>query len=205
MKSGEDRICPVCGKQYYRYQSQVDRGVLLTCSRTCAARHFRDKPSRNISCQNCGTMFRGRKVATEHGFSKYCSRACEVAQRPNPPVERTCIQCGKTFMKAHGSVLKSGGKFCSRICIDAFKRKLRKRGEKEMFTNWQKREWKDDHCAKCGVTTNLELDHRVPRFAGGKATQENAQTLCGTCNRKKFWTDDYPLYLSLLKQRALVR
>ncbi len=162
--------------------------------------------SRIVLCQNCGKLFRGRPVKTEYGFSKYCSRACEVAKRPNPPVERTCGQCGKTFMKDHWSVnvVGNGGKFCSRVCIDMFKRKLRKRGEQEMFTNWQKREWKDDHCARCKETTFLELDHRVPRFAGGKATRENAQTLCRTCNRKKFWTDDYPLYLKLLKQRTLV-
>jgi 5-methylcytosine-specific restriction endonuclease McrA len=108
-------------------------------------------------------------------------------------------------MKDHWSVKLGWGKFCSRVCIDTFKRKLRKRGEKEMFTNWQKREWKTQCCAKCQTTTKLELDHILPRFAGGKATRENAQTLCATCNRKKFWGEDYALYQTMLKQRTLIR
>ncbi len=203
---GVDTTCPVCGTAYQRFPSQVAAGVRLTCSRTCAARRFRDKHD-EVVCQKCDKLFRGRKTLTEHGFSKYCSRACEAASRPNQPVERTCVQCGNQFLKPHYDVHNSGhngGTFCSRRCADAFKRKLRKRGEQEMFTNWQKREWIDIKCAKCGSEELLELDHILPRFAGGAATRENAQTLCRTCNRVKFWTDDYPLYGELLKQRVLV-
>jgi hypothetical protein len=72
-----------------------------------------------------------------------------------------------------------------------------------MFTEWQKREWKAKACVKCGATQRLELDHIVPRFAGGTATPDNAQTLCGKCNREKFWGADFALYLELLKQRAI--
>jgi 5-methylcytosine-specific restriction endonuclease McrA len=107
-------------------------------------------------------------------------------------------------MKPWYDVNKAGGsKFCSRKCIDTFKRKIRKREEQEMFTGWQKREWKDSSCKKCGTTDKLELDHIMPRFAGGKASRENAQTLCRTCNRKKFWTEDYELYQNMLKLRTI--
>ena len=88
------------------------------------------------------------------------------------------------------------------MCADRFKRKLRKRGEQEMFTEWQKRKWKDASCRRCGSATRLELDHIVSRFAGGKATRENAQTLCGKGNNRKFWEDEYPLYVELLTRRA---
>lgn len=115
----------------------------------------------------------------------------------------TCANCGKGFESPHYQVnVMGGGKFCSKQCFAIFRRKLRKRGEQEMFTAWQKREWKDDKCSRCGATEKLELDHIVPRFAGGKATRENAQTLCRLCNRLKFWTDDFPLWESLLKLRA---
>lgn len=154
-------------------------------------------------CQRCGTLVYRNPSLVKKGFGKYCSRKCEAASRPNPPVECICGQCGKQFLKPWYDVNRgSGGKFCSRICIDTFKRKLRKRGEQEMFTGWQKREWRVNACEKCGSTENLELDHRKPRFAGGKATRENAQTLCRLCNRRKFWIEDYPLYQHLLKQRA---
>lgn len=139
------------------------------------------------------------------GYAKFCSRKCEVEGRPNKPIERICVQCGCSFLKEHWAVHKSGyngGKFCSRTCTDIFKRKLRKRGEQNLFTNWQKREWINSNCAKCNSPDNLELDHIIPRFAGGLASKENAQTLCRFCNRSKFWTEDYPLYLQILSQRV---
>lgn len=162
------------------------------------------KTGKMVNCKCCDKEFYCRKSLVEKGFGKFCSRKCEAKSRPNGPVERTCLQCGVLFKKDHWSVnvLGNGGRFCTRACTDKFKRKLRKRGEQEMFTQWQKREWIEDKCAQCKSTEKLELDHLIPRFAGGKATKENSQTLCRTCNRKKFWTDDYPLYSSLLMLRA---
>lgn len=201
-KKGVETSCPVCGSVFYRYQSQIELGRNVTCSRTCAARHFRDK-GKNVNCKRCGKEFYQKPSLAKKGYANYCSKPCQAADR-SKKIECVCVQCNKPFLKAHWNVnvLGSGGRFCSRVCIDQFKRKLRKRGEQEMFTNWQKREWKGASCVKCESTENLELDHIFPRFAGGKATRENAQTLCRYCNRLKFWTDDYPLYERLLTQRA---
>lgn len=157
---------------------------------------------RLIPCQRCGKETYRNPSLIQKGFGKFCSRTCEAKSRPNGPVERICEQCGRKFMKDWWSVQLGNVRFCSRKCIDTFKRKLRKRGEQELFTQWQKREWIDDHCAKCGSTESLELDHKIPRFAGGKASRENAQTLCRTCNRKKFWAEDYELYQTYLRLRA---
>lgn len=202
-KKGENTTCPVCGTVFYRFPSQIKLGRDITCSRTCAARHFRDKGTM-VNCRRCGKEFYRRASLAEKGYANYCSKPCQAADH-SLKVERCCTQCGKTFMKDQWSVnvLGNGGRFCSRVCIDKFKRKLRKRGEQEMFTNWQKREWMNAACARCGSTHRLELDHIIPRFAGGKATRENAQTLCGSCNRKKFWTDDYALYEHMLKRRLV--
>jgi hypothetical protein len=137
------------------------------------------------------------------GFATTCSRDCHFALR-DKKVERHCLQCGTTFITDifQATQVNGGGSYCSRTCRATFRRKLRKRGEKNMFTEWQKREWKKSECARCGSTEKLELDHIVPRFAGGTTDRSNSQTLCRTCNRKKFWTDDYSLYLGYLKQRA---
>lgn len=199
---GENKSCPVCGVVYYRYPSQIKSGRNITCSRTCAARYFRDTGT-TANCRRCGKEFYRRVSLAEKGYANYCSKPCQAADR-SLKVECCCVQCGKTFLKDQWSVnvLGSGGHFCSRKCIDIFKRRLRKRGEQEMFTNWQKHEWMTASCVRCDATENLELDHVIPRFAGGKATRENAQTLCGSCNRKKFWTDDYDLYEQALKQRV---
>lgn len=40
-------------------------------------------------------------------------------------------------------------------------------------------------CRHCGATTNLAADHIVPEARGGKATMENLQTLCRSCNSRK--------------------
>lgn len=196
-------ICP-CGATHFKDQAQLTETTGFGCSEVCEVKTSRRKGT-FFPCKHCGTYRYKSPSLMKSGFGIYCSRKCEALSRPNPPVERICELCGTTFMKPWWDVNKfaRGGSFCSRTCIDKFKRKLRKRGEQEMFTGWQKREWRTNYCAKCGAIDKLELDHKVPRFAGGKATKENAQTLCRTCNRKKFWEDDYELYKELLLKRAL--
>lgn len=210
MPLGEHRVCPKCKTTYYRPQSWIKKNIATdSCLRCVVASQPQVIPTKAgsgqlVPCQCCGKFSYRNPSLLRKGFGKFCSRTCEASSRPNPPVERTCIVCHKVFLKDTWSLrlLDDNGRFCTRACQDRFKRKLRKRNEQEMFTQWQKREWKGDRCERCGSTRRLELDHKTPRFAGGKATRENAQTLCQTCNRKKFWTDDYPLYLHYLKLRS---
>src|ERR1700680_4284267 len=116
--------CPICGLTYYRFPSQIKKGVRVTCSRTCGARQFKDKGDW-VPCQCCGVSFYRTKSLADRGFGKFCSRKCEAASRPNPSVECICGYCNTKFMKPWWDVNKcGGGKFCSRKCIDTFKRKL---------------------------------------------------------------------------------
>lgn len=41
------------------------------------------------------------------------------------------------------------------------------------------------HCAHCGATEGLTLDHIMPRVYGGTNMQENLQLLCPPCNVEK--------------------
>lgn len=46
----------------------------------------------------------------------------------------------------------------------------------------------DPRCAACHIPHELwelDLDHIVPQWAGGKLTSANTQLLCGTCHREK--------------------
>jgi hypothetical protein len=96
-------VCSVCGSAFYRYPSQIARNVRVTCSRTCAARHFRDKGT-TVSCECCNKPFYGRRSIAEKGFGRFCSHACELkARNRNGPVERTCLQCNTVFSKDHWS------------------------------------------------------------------------------------------------------
>lgn len=198
-KKGATVTCPVCSKQFYRFPSEATKRQ--TCSRTCAARMFRDKGT-IVQCENCEKDFWRTQYIAKQGMGKFCSNACN-GEGTKKQIPCVCLQCGAPFsVPPHRKKEKNGGSFCGHRCRLTFRRKLRKRGEQEMFTNWQKREWKGDKCIRCDEVDLLELDHITPRFAGGKAERDNAQTLCRTCNRKKFWTDDYPLYVAYLKQRA---
>lgn len=40
-------------------------------------------------------------------------------------------------------------------------------------------------CQHCGAKENLSVDHIYPEKLGGKATKENCQTLCRSCNSRK--------------------
>lgn len=40
-------------------------------------------------------------------------------------------------------------------------------------------------CVLCGAVDRLEIDHIVPRSAGGSDTQSNLRTLCAACNRNR--------------------
>ena len=47
--------------------------------------------------------------------------------------------------------------------------------------------WDRDNftCQRCGTRKNLSVDHIHPESKGGKATVENCQTLCKSCNSSK--------------------
>jgi len=40
-------------------------------------------------------------------------------------------------------------------------------------------------CAKCGATTDLTLDHIIPKSQGGKTEKKNLQVLCQLHNNLK--------------------
>lgn len=45
---------------------------------------------------------------------------------------------------------------------------------------------RDNHrCQYCGATTNLTIDHIIPKSRGGEETWENLVTACIKCNNKK--------------------
>ena len=42
-----------------------------------------------------------------------------------------------------------------------------------------------EQCLRCGSTTNVQIDHVIPKSWGGSHDFSNLQPLCGSCNRSK--------------------
>jgi 5-methylcytosine-specific restriction endonuclease McrA len=58
-------------------------------------------------------------------------------------------------------------------------------------------------CARCGATTDLDIDHIMPRSAGGSSRLENLQFLCRSCHVKKTDEDEEAMrkdYIAFVKQ-----
>ena len=154
-------------------------------------------------CLTCDRQFYRKRSQTKQGYGNYCSKTCWAATLKTRR-QFQCVVCSGHFERAPWQIAKGYTRYCSRECIDRFKRKLSTHGggRVNLFMNWQKREWLESACAVCGATHDLQLDHKIPRFAGGGTERENAQTLCRPCNRAKYWEQDFPYY-SWLSSRAI--
>ena len=183
--------CPVCSKKYHAPPSLRAKGAGKTCSRACAAVLRRTAIEKQ--CNACGRVFEARADQVSKGYGNYCSKKCWASTRRRRIAVR-CSWCEKSLEKTPYQVESHRHHFCDLDCTHAFKKRFGNRRSRDAFTNKQKREWLGDRCARCGATENLELDHIVPRFAGGTNSRDNAQTLCRACNRKKFWDEDLPLF-----------
>jgi hypothetical protein len=174
-RRGASLICEVCLSPFYRQQSMVKNGRSRFCSEPCRLR----------------------------------AHELKMIDRTQPRPNRllgapiTCMFCGKTVYRKKSMLSRNIGKTCgSQECISAYGRSLwglephedsrarlprarRKYRGTANFNAAQRATWIDDHCARCGSTENLMLDHITAVCNGGTATRENAQTLCGSCNNWK--------------------
>ena len=197
-RTGSEFTCPACGKLFYRPACQIKRQKqILGCSPACKGLLTMDGEHR--ICQQCGRSFYLNKSRAAKVAGLYCSNACNgLAVRKFVAV--TCAWCKKDLLRPPNQLKPSPrlqlpkNHFCDRSCTLEWKRRFGPRAGRGAFSAKQKSQWMEACCRNCGATEELELDHIVPKFAGGKHTRDNAQTLCRTCNRNKFWKVDQYLY-----------
>lgn len=61
-----------------------------------------------------------------------------------------------------------------------------RRSDGNMWSTYRAVYHRDEgRCQMCGATTNLHLDHKIPRAKGGSDTMENLWLLCVACNLSK--------------------
>lgn len=199
-RQAQSQTCEVCEESFYKPPSHLAKWPGRTCSRACAAvLRRRDRVERR--CQHCGTSFAARADQVAKGFGLYCSKTCNGLATINR-IEVSCRWC-KSPMSVIPHVFGRNKKhFCNLDCRIAWDGRFGTKKGVNAFSSEQKALWLEDRCCRCGATDDLELDHIIPRFAGGKAVKENAQTLCRKCNREKFWNEDLAKYDRIALQLA---
>lgn len=96
-----------------------------------------------------------------------------------------CIKCGgEVFTTASPDTALCGGKHC---ITEKEQVKIEERRKERIPDDVRWAVWERDNftCQKCGSRKRLEVDHIYPEAKGGKATLDNCQTLCKSCNSRK--------------------
>lgn len=186
-RRGKTLTCEICGKDFYRKPYHVKAGRNRFCSEACrkrawateqvqvnrASRRQKLRKGKTIACMFCGQMIYRKKSMLERNIGKTCGHPICVSSYGRSlwglnPVDPELLESPRN------------------------KRKQIYRRDNN-FTAAQRLAWIDTKCSRCGSTKNLALDHIIPVCAGGKATKDNAQTLCQPCNNWKAENIDRPL------------
>lgn len=187
------QTCTVCAREFYKPPSHLAKWPNPTCSRSCAA--VLRRKTTITTCKTCGKQFEVRKKVLTDNNGKYCSSACNgIADRRRLTV--ACSRCGVDFDIVRYRATRRLH-FCCIECKLDFHKAFNVHPTSEKFWGKKNAHLLGTSCGRCGSTERLELDHIVPRFAGGKASADNVQTLCKKCNSRKFWHEDLPKYLTV--------
>jgi HNH endonuclease len=149
-----------------------------------------------LTCPVCSKIFYcpPARIRTAKGNPITCSRFCAARYFRNKGQWVVCPVCSKSFWQTASKRALGYGNYCSHTCWGST-RKTPFGSKSNLFTHEQRQEWKDNECARCQSKENLELDHILAQSLGGKTCRENIQTLCKTCNLRKFQCEDLPAYL----------
>jgi hypothetical protein len=156
-------------------------------------------------CHQCGEAYR---PSDNSPGRKYCSRECAGLAKRNEQ-ERTCVECGVTFMAKGGEIARGNAKYCSRDCwrkncrltdeqyqanADRMSELRRAKGNPMYKTGKHAGRHRlskfslaikgEECCRNCGSREYLQLHHAIPRsmFAAGRDEILNGLPLCGACH-----------------------
>lgn len=187
-KNGATFKCLVCGDDFYRKRSFIERGITKTCGKS-------ECKSRYLSGAN--------NPAWGHVPTDEARQAVRDSnrKRSGPPkgFKHTPDARAKISAALRERWLLHRDKMIAALTKPKPRDQMRYRRE---FTPWQKAEWKACACAWCGTADGLELDHIIPIVAGGINIRANAQTLCRKCNLWKMVHVDRPYQLATLASKA---
>lgn len=181
-RTGQSFVCEICSTPFYRSASYIAERAPRFCSEPCRVEGLKsglvDKTlprpgalrGETITCQICGTARYRKKSMIERNIDKTGGKPA----------------CVSAYSRSLWGLEPRPAEV---VALPRPKRKVRRTN----FSAAQRMAWLDTKCARCGVTSNLSLDHIVPVCAGGESVRENAQTLCQPCNNWKATNLDRPL------------
>lgn len=185
------KTCPVCARPFLPRPA-----TQRTCSRSCA----KTKVLPTKACEKCGVEFRKNP---EYSYAvwdtiRFCSIACRGSGKPQRTL--SCEQCGTDFPATR---VVPAERFCCHPCYVQWLLDTAplEPCANDTFSKRAKRlliERADGKCEMCGTAGPLDIDHIVPRSAGGKGTVDNGQALCRPCHIQKT-REDRQLMADLLR------
>lgn len=159
------KTCKICGEWFCNHGATV-------CE-SCAEQGFKKKQGHSVIlvCEYCGQEFK-RPSANARGKKHFCNIACLRKYEQTKSVERTCLECGKSFTVKESTLRcsNSSGNYCSRTC---YEKSLHIDGTvtyKGGFERVKREHFKGfKFCAVCGTTKNIHIHHIIPF----RLTQDN--------------------------------
>lgn len=119
------RICKLCGKEFFKTQYKISKGEGKFCSKKCfnlwrVGKTYRSYPDKiERTCLVCGKLFKiTPSVTRKENSGKYCSKKCHNqsmwGKRKDAWVELKCSGCSKLFVAPKHKAKEA--KFCSIGC-----------------------------------------------------------------------------------------
>ena len=181
--------CVICGKEFYRRRSFIDRGITNTCGKSECKSKFFSGPN-NPAWGRVPTKENRRSVSAAN------------KKRTGPPKGYKHTAEARAKITA---ALRERWRLHRDKMIASITKPPKPRAEmryRKDFTPYQRKTWKGTACAWCDSTNNLVLDHVIPVVAGGLNIQGNSQTLCQTCNLWKMVYIERPYHFAMLASKA---
>ncbi len=214
-------ICTACGKEFFRYPSQMAR--VMYCSKQC--HQIATNKQVTILCKTCGKAFLVSPSVKAQNRN-YCSKACykldpimtkALRERKYPAkVEITCKHCGRhRFLPPS---IACNQQYCSNACRYAEHSKKisgpkSKRWRGILPHHYKTLAWRNlsrkiircDHhiCQHCTKTKGrMEAHHKIPWVVSMDDSPENLTCLCPLCHHRAedaYWYEHPVVQLALLR------
>ncbi len=128
--------CKNCGRTFFTFPSDINKGGGKFCSTDCFNKYRIEtngwfSGAEKMRCLSCGKEFLVAKWFVIKRGRKFCSIKCvgKYYSGKNSPfwkggkIERKCLNCGKIFAVRKYTVAENHGKFCGRYCMGKYNSK----------------------------------------------------------------------------------